>query len=368
MVGTAQCRIDSQGNPVGPDGYCRPDGRIDTSHPELQGEAGAETRRRGFEEGWFEPRPETEVAADVIYTAARARRNHLRTMWELMTGRPYADGMIKALEAARFTFDADSPVLAELAAAGLELTAGAYTGDELRHLFRSKLAALPQDEIRVSDLPIFQEMTSAPEYRPIVQAITGIEDLLAKGDDPITSMWDWPESTKEAVRNEFATMVTTDPDLAVSYNRFLRPAFGPLDLEPPTPPPVDQLRNRYRAAPSDVVVEDGDTIRLVTRDGDIRVRIIGLNAPEQGQDGYGEAAGQMRALIDGATDIIIGQYMPEKFGAVQQVDENAVRLFAWLYVDGVPIFDPSVFTATNPRGASTGGTVTDLAALLTQGE
>jgi hypothetical protein len=364
MVGTVQCSVDRGGNFNAPEGYCRPDGRIDTSNPALQGSNGARVRQQGFEEGWFEPRPEAEIFEDVVYALSSSRRNHLRNLWEAMTGRPYADGMVAAIRDASFTFPDDSIVLEEFAHAGLDLPPGTYTGEELRDWFRGALASAPQREIRVSDLPILQEMARSPEYDTLRAAIRQLEGLLADLDDPITSMWDWPDDVKAAVRDEFALAATTDPNLLTDYNRWLRPALGPLDWTPPTPPPVEGLENAFRASPSDVVVEDGDTFRVLTRDGDIRVRIIGINAPEQGQEGYAEAAEQLERLLAAATDIVIGQYEPEKFGAVQQVDENAVRLFAWLYVDGVPIYDPAAFTATNQRGVETGGKVTDLAALM----
>jgi hypothetical protein len=368
MVGTVQCSIDQAGNFNAPDGYCRPDGRIDTANPALQGENGAKERQRGFEEGWFEPRPETEIFDDVVYAYSRSRRNHLRNMWELMTGREYGRGMVKALENATFTIEPGGAITRELASAGLDLPGGVYSGEELRALFRATMDRLPQEEVRVSDLPIMQEMARKPEYDTLRTSITELEDLLAaRPDDPITSMWDWPESIKGAVRDEFALAVPTDPNLLADYNRWLRPALGDLEWEPPTPPPVDQLENRFKARPSDVMVEDGDTIRLFTQDGDVRVRIIGLNAPEQGQEGYREASDQLAALLGSASEIVIGQYEPERFGAVQQVDENAVRLYAWLYVDGVPVFDPAQFTATNQRGVQTGGEVVDLAELMAAG-
>ena len=33
------------------------------------------------------------------------------------------------------------------------------------------------------------------------------------------------------------------------------------------------------------------------------------------------------------------------------------RFFGWVYVDGVVLFDPTLFTATNTRGIQTGGDI-----------
>jgi hypothetical protein len=114
-----------------------------------------------------------------------------------------------------------------------------------------------------------------------------------------------------------------------------------------------------------VSVEDGDTLRVVTAgEGEVRVRVIGLNAPEQGQAGYAEAFDELARVIADAREITLGIFEPETFPLVQETEPDTFRVFAWLYVDGVPLYNPSVFTATNPTGADVGGTVQDLAALL----
>jgi hypothetical protein len=362
MVGTVQCSINREGGFNAPDGYCQPDGRIDTANPELQGSNGARNRRRGFEEGWFEPRPEVEVWDDVVFAYNSARRNHARFVWQLISGRDYGDGMTKALDNTTFTL---SPWAADqLSSIGIDADTQPIRGEDLRAMFRDAFARFPQKEISVSDLPVLQEMAKRPEYDWLLSAWRDTEEALRKSEPPITSPWDWPDETKAKAREAFAEAIPTDPELLADYNRWLRPMLGDLEWTPPTPPAVDGLTNRFRARPSDVVVEDGDTIRLLTRDGDVRVRIIGLNSPEQGQEGYRAASDALAEIMAGAKEIVVGQYLPEKFGAVQQIDENTVRLYAWLYVDGVPLYDPASFTATNQRGVRTGGEVVDLADLL----
>jgi endonuclease YncB( thermonuclease family) len=46
-------------------------------------------------------------------------------------------------------------------------------------------------------------------------------------------------------------------------------------------------------------VADGDTFTMETETRRIRVRICGIDAPERGQPGYGQAAGALAALIEG---------------------------------------------------------------------
>jgi endonuclease YncB( thermonuclease family) len=48
-------------------------------------------------------------------------------------------------------------------------------------------------------------------------------------------------------------------------------------------------------------VADGDTFTMEAEARRIRVRICGIDAPERGQPGYGQAAGALAALIEGKT-------------------------------------------------------------------
>src|SRR6266404_2167283 len=48
-------------------------------------------------------------------------------------------------------------------------------------------------------------------------------------------------------------------------------------------------------------VADGDTFTMEADSGKVRVRICGIDAPERGQPGYGQAAGALAALIEGKT-------------------------------------------------------------------
>jgi hypothetical protein len=61
---------------------------------------------------------------------------------------------------------------------------------------------------------------------------------------------------------------------------------------------------------------------------------------------------------------VLGVYKPELFGLTQLTAPGESRLLAWLYVDGVPLYSPDVFTADNPRGSGRGGNVLPLQQLL----
>jgi endonuclease YncB( thermonuclease family) len=48
-------------------------------------------------------------------------------------------------------------------------------------------------------------------------------------------------------------------------------------------------------------VADGDTFTMESETGKVRVRICGIDAPERGQPGYGQAAGVLAAMIERKT-------------------------------------------------------------------
>jgi endonuclease YncB( thermonuclease family) len=62
----------------------------------------------------------------------------------------------------------------------------------------------------------------------------------------------------------------------------------------------------WRAVAADYVgkvtaVADGDTFTMESETGKVRVRICGIDAPERGQPGYGQAAGVLSNMIEGKT-------------------------------------------------------------------
>ena len=48
-----------------------------------------------------------------------------------------------------------------------------------------------------------------------------------------------------------------------------------------------------------LAVSDGDTFTMQSETGNVRVRICGIDAPERGQPGYGQATGVLSNLIEG---------------------------------------------------------------------
>jgi hypothetical protein len=186
---------------------------------------------------------------------------------------------------------------------------------------------------------------------------------------------DWPEEHREAVRGAFRTAVNKGFLGAGAYKRDLEYYFGPLDYEAPVPPPVDsdEITQSIRFTGKevnmgDVTVFDGDTLGIVAEDGNVAVRLIGINAPDNGDPDYTTATKRLNDLIQGAEEVRLVQWRAEDFGATTTPSPTGEqRLLMWLYVDGVPIYDPTVFGADNTRGAAVGGTLLDYAAIYAAG-
>lgn len=107
-------------------------------------------------------------------------------------------------------------------------------------------------------------------------------------------------------------------------------------------------------------VEDGDTFVLAS---DQRVRLIGINAPERGNDGFETATNALGGFIVGKTVYLeYDRYQDDKYG----------RLLAWVWVgcEGDPAFMPADYMhmsknqsrpglMQNPKGCTNGKLVNE---------
>jgi endonuclease YncB( thermonuclease family) len=50
-----------------------------------------------------------------------------------------------------------------------------------------------------------------------------------------------------------------------------------------------------------LAVSDGDTFTMESETGKVRIRVCGIDAPERGQPGYGQAAGVLSNMIEDKT-------------------------------------------------------------------
>lgn len=289
-------------------------------------------------------------------------------VWERVSYRTWAAGLTQAITDKTFTLDETSALI--LGKAGMTVEAGTtYTYGEFFELLDDFDERFDVAQPVLMDTLERGAVHGRLAVHDDIYGLGLLDDLhaadLAFGRAGIESVEDWPDVTLTAIRARFAGAIDLGYITEDEYAQEMAPLFGPIDYEPPTPPPVDELETGFTVDDmADVQVIDGDTITVLLDDGPMRVRIIGINAPEVTQPGYAEARASLDAVIANATNITVGVFKPELFGLTQLSGPTEKRLLAWLYVDGIPLYDPTVFSASNPRGAGVGGKVLDLEALL----
>lgn len=95
--------------------------------------------------------------------------------------------------------------------------------------------------------------------------------------------------------------------------------------------PIFQQSVRFPHSSTVRAVEDGDTFTLASGQ---KVRLIGVNAPERGSDGFVAATGALGGYIASKTVFLeYDRYQDDKYG----------RLLAWIWVEceGDPVFLPA---------------------------
>ena len=94
-----------------------------------------------------------------------------------------------------------------------------------------------------------------------------------------------------------------------------------------------------------LAVSDGDTFTMEADGGKVRVRICGIDAPERGQAGYGQAAGALSNMIEGKTVhcLQVGE------GTVcdgRSKPTNRDRIVAQCFLDAVDIAEQMIRSGT----------------------
>lgn len=123
-------------------------------------------------------------------------------------------------------------------------------------------------------------------------------------------------STQRRSDSRSATSRETVPDATTEASEVPAPSTSPSTPPPPTAPPAATLTVTR--------VVDGDTIWV--SDGS-KIRLIGIDTPEQGECGYGESGDLLRALVGGKQVVLVA-------GARDDADRYG-RLLRYVEVDGV---------------------------------
>lgn len=333
------------------------------------GEEGLELIVEARRRGWLVSRKTEDWVLDAAHAAYRSRQRAVRGVWEWVSHRTWAAGTKKSIADKEFVLGEREARI--LTAAGFPSEAGQVWTygdfyDELSDYDKQLRVATPTFLDTMSRGVVFGALNRHDD-----QLGAGLIEMLDEADkffrdQGIDSIEDWPEESKAEARTLFSAAVDLGYISEEDYAQEMEGFFGPLNYQPPVPPKVEDLDTGLRLTGEqldDMDVVDGDTVAVWTEDGPMRVRIIGINAPEVTQEGYAEAREALAKLLEDADEVVLGVWKPELFGMSQQSAPGARRLLAWLYVDGVPVYDPTVFSADNPRGAGVGGRVLDLVAL-----
>jgi len=103
------------------------------------------------------------------------------------------------------------------------------------------------------------------------------------------------------------------------------------------------------------MVEDGDTLEMKSG---VRVRLIGINAPERGKEGYEEATAYLNKTLD-------GQRIWLEYDRYQDDIYGRVLAWVWLDCEGTPKFEDPLYMrlsgnrsreglTKNPKGCEEG--------------
>jgi len=364
---------DEDGNEVSP-AYVSGDGTRIVNIP--PGPAGRDLRREALEKGWVVDRPFEDRAADAHNAYLVARSKVISLMWTMETGRDYgsdsatrvSDGQVesgvkKSLRDRTFTVGDNVRFWADKL--GLSIPSETMTYQTFRELvegWKRESAPAPFDFEAVLDRTPGKQMLTDDWGAEQLESIRTADKLLRQNE--IEGFDEWPDETRAAVREIMSEAYNRGLFTREEYDRNWRGYFGELDFKPPTPPKVEDLVLKVDATPNQLSVVDGDGINIHLEDGDLPVRIIGLLAPDDGQPGYEEAADNLARVLANANTVTFGVYDPETFGTTQLQGNNRKRVLMFVYVDGKPLFDQSVFTAESPTGSQGQPRVSDLEAIL----
>lgn len=339
-----------------------------------EGDTGREIRAEARRRGWIVSVPVEEWATDASQAVYKSGARAIRGVWESVSHRTWQAGIKKSIENQTFKLPGKQAMILKAAGleqveAGQQFTYGQFY--TLLHDFSERFDVTQPTLLNMLENGAVKGQLARHNDEfglAFLEALGKTERELDKlGYDSIE---DWPEEVKQNVRDRFSNAIDLGYTTVEDYRQEIEPMFGPIDYQPPQPPPVAELEAGFSLAGddlADLAVIDGDTVSVMLEDGPMRVRFIGINAPEATQPGYQEARTMLEEVVEDAEEVTIGIFDPEMFGMIQQSAPGERRLLAWLYVDGVPIYDPTVFGAANPRGAGVGGRVVDLPAILAEG-
>jgi hypothetical protein len=374
------------GSPINPD-WCGPLGRVQI--PETVDPRNAFSE--GIDKGWIVERPEQDMFAEANERLARATSRRINALWAALVplnengnpppltsprdinGEPTLPTRLRtgAVEL--------SPQARALAATlGVDPGPGLIPYTDLQLLFATKRDSITPNmgafepavdrgfgemkrnalaDVGAGEAPWETDLALLDDLDLYLRRIS------AELDTRDIRFDDAPDETQQNVRNEFRRFVNRGLLSTDEYAQWFEASYGPLDWQPPQPPPADELEYAFDVAVDEWEVVDGDTIRVDLADGPARIRLLGVNAadynsrdPEINAAAVAQAEA-LEAILRDADTIQFGIWNPDEFGTFQEVNPQTGerRFLLWLYVDGEAVYNPEVFTFRDPTGVSSTG-------------
>ena len=357
----------------------------------VDGSRRLEAFRAGREDGWLVPRSSEDIEFDIGNSINRSVSGYLRWMFEWSTGEAWGkqterDGEATAWGRGTTTLGPEHVAYVKpvLDAIGVDIPSewgSDSTGWTMTNAdFKRVLGAVKDShnfkwEQDVEITNVFNSTTTGAALMDLVDEAKdfsdeyGVNTPLEWETIPDVEELDWPggsvESYLDMIRDGFRLEID-NPDnphvTEATYNEGYAYLFGPLGYEEPVPPAESGLDIKVTGTPDEFRVVDGDTIAWTAPDGqDIRFRLMGINAPDNhpSETGYTDAKDDLREFLDSLGTVTLGSFEADRYGTTQKfmsfINGEAVadeRLFAWLYGDGVPVWNPGEFSPNNERGLS----------------
>jgi flagellar biosynthesis chaperone FliJ len=358
------------GQPVKPE-YARGDGSLQLP----LGDEGREIFARGMQEGWIIHKNETMWTEDVLGRIAGAYSNIQAMLWQGAYGVQWG-GLTNELDLAnpRKPLVLTEDQLERWEQAGVNgLREGQFAENGV-YTIPHRYAALMFDNAHKSlpgiDLLIEEDdaeemvrqtanqriVNSSAEATEAIVRMRRIEDYEKEYRD--LDRGDWPLDARNEIREHVQWFVDYGYLDEATYGQNWGRRYGSLDYEPPTFPAWDDLPDDWRIVenPSYLRVIDGDTLEVETDNGPVIVRLVGVNAQDYtgrntaADEAYNTQRLRLQLLVDQAESVAFGIPDPQRFTIIREQQVGSSRFNLVMYINGVPIVDPTVFSPQRPEG------------------
>jgi len=362
-------------------------------------QSGRDLREQGRQELWIVDRDPEEIILAMFQQNGNATRTLANELWFQATrlktrSKESADGRttrIGSIEAEPPTIN--NPLPGSVIAAALGIEPGTYTFEQLYDKIE-ELHGVAMDNYQPYGGSITERKLGNSVFADQLKELR--DEVKEKGYNPSDPRdWEEEDRNKGRVILQQAAINPGVPLTPEDFARFLSPYWGEMTPKIIKPPVLEEVRMgedkdagtfRMSVDARDLVVLDGDTVswevdptgRLgkqmaeavagvpsFTRTSDSAqpIRLLGVNAHEEyavdierGDSRYADQSLALRRLLDRAGTVEFVVFDAETFGTFQTNVEGEDRWIMVMYLpDGRAVWDETIFTSVNVRGAGLGG-------------